>query len=321
MTQAKAETFLTQTHVRFLKLQREKRAESHHRSTHPSPLTRQGGPAEKPPSRLVLSGVPGTIRPRSTDTHTVIAVWSQTVPLKITPREWESSDRHWKRGDEAQEQAWGLHSGPRPLAAGHVWFVFRKQKLGAVACKQQHQQPASSSSFRWSSQADRSQTSLVFLPPTQTARSPKGTPTLAQHTAPPVGSTRAGPGVPAGAGFLSPRSPQHPCNTAPLKSAGMPADEGLARSLGVQIVIWLSAASLAAVLETPGSEKPEAPHNNSHPNNLAKPSCGLGDPSSRRLQTPCSRQEQSQPVATRQSWYLPSQRWRWMVSFSHPPDV
>lgn len=162
MTQAKAETFLTQTHVRFLKLQREKRAESHHRSTHPSPLTRQGGPAGKPPSRLVLSGVPGTIRPRSTDTHTVIAVWSQTVPLKITPREWESSDRHWKRGDEAQEQAWGLHSGPRPLAAGHVWFVFRKQKLGAVACEQQHQ-PASSSSFRWSSQADRSQSSLCFF--------------------------------------------------------------------------------------------------------------------------------------------------------------
>ena len=70
--QAKAETFLTQTHVRFLKMQGAMRGETHFRSTHLCSLTRVGGPAGKLPSCLVLLGVPGPARiwPCSTTTHT-----------------------------------------------------------------------------------------------------------------------------------------------------------------------------------------------------------------------------------------------------------
>lgn len=70
--QAKAETFLTQTHVRFLKMQGAMRGETHFRSTHLCSLTRVGGPAGKLPSCLVLLGVPGPARiwPCSTNTHT-----------------------------------------------------------------------------------------------------------------------------------------------------------------------------------------------------------------------------------------------------------
>lgn len=151
--QAKAETFLTQTHVRFLKMQGAMRGETHFRSTHLCSLTRVGGPAGKLPSCLVLLGVPGPARiwPCSTNTHThthaVITAWLQTIPLKTTRKEWESSSLHWKQGDGAQEQAWSLWLGLSPLAPSRIQFAFWKQKLWAAACD-----TSSAGSFNWSSQ-------------------------------------------------------------------------------------------------------------------------------------------------------------------------
>lgn len=91
--------------------------------------------------------------------------------------------------------------------------------------------------------------------------------------------------------------------------------------LRVQIILWLPAASPAAVLETSGLEKTEAPYNHPCPNNSVKLSHHLGYLSRPAAPNLC-RWEQSQPAATHGSrWNLLSWRWCWVVSLSHAPDV
>lgn len=121
----------------------------------PSVLTYKGGRSCREASIMPCTfGSPRTCQDLAllhqhthTHTHAVITAWLQTIPLKTTRKEWESSSLHWKQGDGAQEQAWSLWLGLSPLAPSRIQFAFWKQKLWAAASD-----TSSAGSFNWSSQ-------------------------------------------------------------------------------------------------------------------------------------------------------------------------